>query len=123
MLGGVIYSQFPWHDFACKCCGVILVSPKLIGRYSRLIELVTPSTIRIHSGYRCPKHNAEVGGSPWSRHMRGEALDFHIEGMTLADMYEICRQEFYGVGRYPRWNNPGLHCDVRDERKEWTWTN
>ena len=29
------------------------------------------------SGYRCPKHNAEVGGAPNSLHMLGEAVDIH----------------------------------------------
>jgi len=117
----MIYDLFPWKDFACKCCGMIVVSPKLISKWSRLVELVDHKLIVVHSGYRCPAHNANEGGSPTSLHMFGMAIDFHIEGMVLDDMYEICRQEFYGVGRYPKWNNPGLHCDVRETRKEWTW--
>lgn len=31
--------------------------------------------IYVNSGYRCPKHNAAVGGVPNSQHMRGEAAD------------------------------------------------
>ena len=31
--------------------------------------------IRVNSGYRCPKLNTLVGGSPNSQHMRGEAAD------------------------------------------------
>ena len=31
--------------------------------------------IRVTSGYRCPKLNTLVGGSPNSQHMRGEAAD------------------------------------------------
>ncbi len=31
--------------------------------------------IRVTSGYRCPKLNRLVGGSPNSQHMRGEAAD------------------------------------------------
>ena len=31
--------------------------------------------IVVNSGYRCPRHNAAVGGVPNSQHMRGEAAD------------------------------------------------
>lgn len=31
--------------------------------------------ITVNSGYRCPRHNAAVGGVPGSQHMRGEAAD------------------------------------------------
>jgi D-alanyl-D-alanine dipeptidase len=33
------------------------------------------SPIVVNSGYRCPKHNKEVGGVANSQHMRGEACD------------------------------------------------
>lgn len=36
--------------------------------------------IRITSGYRCPRLNAQVGGSASSQHMRGEAADIHVSG-------------------------------------------
>ncbi len=31
--------------------------------------------IKVNSGYRCPKHNAKVGGAIHSQHMEGEAAD------------------------------------------------
>ena len=31
--------------------------------------------ITVNSGYRCPRHNAEVGGVAGSQHLRGEAAD------------------------------------------------
>ena len=31
--------------------------------------------VLVNSGYRCPKHNAEVGGVANSQHMKGEAAD------------------------------------------------
>lgn len=34
------------------------------------------------SGIRCPKHNADSNGASGSRHLKGKALDFFIEGMT-----------------------------------------
>ena len=34
------------------------------------------------SGIRCPQHNADSNGAAGSRHLKGKALDFYIEGMT-----------------------------------------
>ena len=34
------------------------------------------------SGIRCPQHNADSNGASGSRHLKGKALDFFIEGMT-----------------------------------------
>lgn len=34
----------------------------------------------INSAYRCEKHNAKVGGVPWSAHTRGLAVDIRASG-------------------------------------------
>ena len=34
--------------------------------------------IRVNSGYRCPKLNKAVGGTPNSQHQRGEAADITV---------------------------------------------
>lgn len=45
--------------------------------------------LRITSGYRCPKLNALVGGSPASQHLRGEAADIHTGGREASEkIYE-----------------------------------
>ena len=38
-------------------------------------------TIKVTSGYRCPKLNAAVGGAPTSQHVRGECAD--IEAVVI----------------------------------------
>tara|TARA_R110000868_G_scaffold187432_4_gene429962 strand:+ start:2738 stop:3151 length:414 start_codon:yes stop_codon:yes gene_type:complete len=35
--------------------------------------------LSVDSAYRCPEHNAAVGGAKQSQHMLGLALDLHIE--------------------------------------------
>lgn len=40
----------------------------------------------IHSGYRCPAVNADVGGSKRSQHCLGEAVDFHVAGYTVPEV-------------------------------------
>jgi hypothetical protein len=32
-------------------------------------------TIEITSGYRSPEYNAKIGGVPYSKHLRGQAID------------------------------------------------
>ena len=38
--------------------------------------------VRINSGYRAPAVNVAVGGAPDSQHVKGEAVDFEIPGVT-----------------------------------------
>ena len=47
--------------------------------------------IRVTSGYRCPKLNRLVGGSPNSQHMRGEAADIRPVIGNEADLPELAR--------------------------------
>ena len=47
--------------------------------------------IRVNSGYRCPKLNTLVGGSPNSQHMRGEAADIQPVIGNEADLPELAR--------------------------------
>lgn len=64
--------------------------------------------IIIHNAY------ATTGHSDNSYHYRGEAVDFHIKGISLLWQFLFAeRFGFGGIGVYPHWNNPGLHCDIR----------
>lgn len=69
--------------------------------------------IIIHCGYDTTGHSEN------SQHYLGRAADFHIAGVSLVNQYLLAeRFNFGGVGIYPNWNNPGLHCDVRDKLTE-----
>jgi hypothetical protein len=39
-------------------------------------------SIRVNSGYRGPQANAAVGGAPTSQHVRGEAADIEVDGLS-----------------------------------------
>ena len=47
--------------------------------------------IRVTSGYRCPRLNRLVGGSPNSQHTRGEAADIQPVVGNEADLPELAR--------------------------------
>jgi zinc D-Ala-D-Ala carboxypeptidase len=73
-------------------------TPKIIVKLKRLIatlELVRSACIHrpvvISSGYRSPEVNAKIKGSPTSAHMRGDAADFNVTGLTNAEVCKIIR--------------------------------
>ena len=85
-----------------------------------LVDVLNEAGIRadeINCGYRCPKHNAEVGGVPNSQHVDGTAADVDA-GSTgvelLARMFEELKAD--GVGRY--FDDNFVHVDVRDGRTD-----
>ena len=69
--------------------------------------------VHILSGFRCPKHNAEVGGAPFSRHMMGLAVDHELRDgdRTIWRAALVAIRFFYRVIIYP---NRFLHVDQDD---------
>ena len=71
---------FKEQEFVCRCCGGL--PPYAKENIEALVEDVLDPLrerygrpIVVNSGYRCPKHNKEVGGATNSQHMEGEAAD------------------------------------------------
>lgn len=57
--------------------------------------------IQINSGYRSPATNAAVGGAKSSLHMKAQAVDFVIPGMSPSKSYDQCMQLGKGgCGKY-----------------------
>ena len=101
--------HFKDREFACKCCGKVLVDQKLIDKLEELRGYMDLPII-ITSGYRCSKHNKEVGGVKNSQHIRGKAVDIKVKGMSVRELEEVCKwAEFSFIKRYKSW----VHVDVR----------
>ena len=67
--------NFSVNEFACKCgCGENKINQKVIDMVQKIRDKLG-SPIKINSGYRCLKHNAEVGGVKNSKHVLGLAAD------------------------------------------------
>jgi len=43
--------------------------------------------ISVHSGFRCPDLNTAIHGSPTSQHKLGEAMDFHVIGLSVEEVW------------------------------------
>jgi len=61
---------------------------KLTELLQRLRSLIGRPII-ITSGYRCPKHDREVGGPGTSFHTKGLAADFYVPGVPLDQLKEL----------------------------------
>ncbi|MCD6310441.1 MAG: DUF882 domain-containing protein [Candidatus Eremiobacteraeota bacterium] len=112
--------NFSRDELACPCCGRIGRYPKrlkyLLSCLERLTEIAGQKPV-ITSCYRCPRHNAEVGGVPNSYHCQDMAVDLWIRGKTLNQIARYARKAgFTGIGRY--WGKGFVHCDTGPQR---TW--
>ena len=69
----------------------------------------------VNSGYRCPKHNKEVGGAVYSQHLKGLAADIRTVGWSSNNKWEFIRlamdMEFTGVGIGADF----IHLDIRED--------
>ncbi len=65
---------FKKGEFACPCCGEEKIIVEFIMRLDQAREYAKVPFV-ITSGYRCEKHNAEVGGSSESAHLKGKGSD------------------------------------------------
>jgi len=116
---------FPWHAFACKCCGKVVVVRAIILLYYYLYQRL-PQPPEVHSGFRCEEHNASTpNASKTSFHMFGMAIDCHAPGITVQEFYLVAEEALEelglagGIGIYWKWNNQGLHIDVRVIGRRW----
>ena len=50
--------------------------------------------IKINSGYRTPTHNKEVGGSPTSQHIKGQAVDLVPLDTDIDTVFTLLIREF-----------------------------
>lgn len=117
---GDITRNFSRREFRCPCCDTVRVDLALVDALQRLRDL-THRKMRITSGYRCPKRNAEVGGKKNSHHLRGTGADIKIEGLSVVKTYLLAEQipEFAdgGIGIYP--DEGFVHVDSRSRRTRW----
>ncbi|CAN1535090.1 Zn-DD-carboxypeptidase_like domain containing protein [Rhabdaerophilaceae bacterium] len=81
-------------------------------------EVGATEPVKVVSAYRSPGTNAMLARrsravAKNSQHMRGQAMDMHIPGVSMAKVREIAmRLQRGGVGYYPTAGSPFVHLDV-----------
>lgn len=108
--------HFAVSEFVCHCCGKgsDKISPRLIELLEQLRANIGGLPLHINSGYRCPKHNAEVGGVDNSQHVLGTAADVACpDGLSIEQFKWYVQQlPFDWAGVYP--DSDFIHVDVRN---------
>ena len=101
----------------CPCCGEGRVDRILLSVVDIIVELF--GACRISSGYRCRKHNKEVGGSENSAHLYECAVDlvFESDKSKLAAYKVLNKVWDGGLGLY----NTHIHLD-KMRRRRWQKT-
>ena len=100
----------------------IRISPALV-RALEDIRTRAGMPITVTSGYRPPDYNREIGGVSNSTHVDGLAADIYCDGLSTAQLYEICEQVIGkrgGVGYYPK--SGFVHVDLRGYEARWSGT-
>lgn len=101
------------------------ISVELIKKLDQLrSELNLPIIINKGTG----KSDYRPNGHPY-HNVGGEcqAVDFHVKGagrttdeLRLPDLLIAANKVgFNGIGMYPEWRHPGLHCDIRKKPAYW----
>ncbi|MCK9432324.1 MAG: D-Ala-D-Ala carboxypeptidase family metallohydrolase [Candidatus Omnitrophica bacterium] len=65
--------NFKIEEFNCRCCGANKMNPDFLNKLQEAKTMANTKFI-ISSGYRCEKHNAEIGSTS-NNHTTGVAAD------------------------------------------------
>ena len=118
--------NFKLKEFECKggCDMPLEVYENIIKLASQLQFLrdYTGRPITINSAYRCPEHNAKVGGSKTSQHLLGKAEDITIQSLKPAEVFVLIEDLIDmghmlqgGLGLYDTF----VHYDIRKTKARW----
>lgn len=109
--------HFAPKEVACKCgCGFDDPTPELI-ELAEKVRKILGVPMHVNSCCRCRSHNGAVGGSPNSKHLTGDAMDFHcwnkltpiaIYNMILSSYIHGSLPELGGMGLYKNF----VHIDT-----------
>lgn len=115
----IAWFQSRWPNFhpreiACRHCGELLIDAASLDLLQEQ-RSATNTPIIINSAYRCPTHNAMVGGAPMSMHKQGRAFDQALRGRDRHETLAMIQQfGWSGIGRYGSF----IHTDT-GRRRSW----
>lgn len=104
------------NEFSCKCdyadCTHTLVNTKLVKAWD-LTRARWGKPLKVNSGFRCIRHNTEVGGKIGSKHTTGRAVDIsikHYDEVEKSKLIDLANEHFDFVKIYPTF----IHAQIND---------
>ena len=116
---GNVTTNLTIEEFHCKCgkCSATVHDESLSFGLQK-IRTHYGLPLIITSGYRCPTHNANVGGASQSYHTKGMAADFYVAGVECSEVAAYAESiGFCGIGLYDGY----VHVDTRPKEKKAFW--
>jgi uncharacterized protein YcbK (DUF882 family) len=99
--------HFHWSEVRCNHCGRLPDNLEAVANAARMMEkirhILGDQPLKVHSWYRCPAWNAEVGGASNSQHLYGRACDFvtkHLSPRQVQARLRKHRDVVRGLGAY-----------------------
>ena len=112
--------NFKVSEFACKCgCGYNVIDQRVIDM-AQIIREALGVPVKVNSGCRCDKHNANVGGVKGSKHTKGLAADLSCE-LGAVKMFDTVKK-LHSEGKLPNLDyciryKSFIHIDCGGKRK------
>lgn len=111
--------HFKKEEFDCPCCKRNNISPRLVAKIDQIREEIGKPII-VTSGYRCKKHNKEIGGAISSKHLIGMAVDITTKDIQK-DRFLIIEWAIIlgikGIGI----SKVFIHLDIRTQKEMWLY--
>jgi uncharacterized protein YcbK (DUF882 family) len=121
-------NNFSLEEFECKCgCVMPEFVKKNVQELAENLQVIRDAYGRIDltNSYRCKDHNADVGGSVNSQHLKGKAADIKSKAVSPSEIAtivdDLMKSEKFklgGIGIY----NTFTHVDIRGTRARWSKT-
>jgi uncharacterized protein YcbK (DUF882 family) len=93
--------HFTLQEARCRHCGKAPARTVLYATAQWLEEvrvLLGERPVHVNSWYRCPVHNAAIGGAPNSQHLKGLAVDITVKELTPRQVQQRL-QRHQGLGK------------------------
>ena len=118
-----IAKNFQYKEFDCHgqgCCSTTIIDEKLV-EYIQQIRDHFGKPVTITSPYRCEVHNRRVGGATKSYHMRGQAADIVVQGVSSREVAKYAESiGILGIGLYETSKDGYFtHIDTRTTKSFW----
>ena len=118
-----IAKNFQYKEFDCHgqgCCSTTIIDEKLV-EYVQQIRDHFNKPVTITSSYRCEIHNKRVGGATKSYHMKGQAADIVVQGVSSREVAKYAESiGILGIGLYETSKDGYFtHIDTRTTKSFW----
>lgn len=112
-----ITSNFTSEEMACPCCKRCDMNPEFMNKLQKFRDLLG-FPVQIDSGFRCERHNQDIGGVKNSQHLVGKAADISYRHLPADQRCLLISQalvNFDGIGL----GKTFIHIDCRGNKALW----